>query len=115
LQSLSDYPPSRGADTLSLKKAIEAAIRKMEQPTGGLFRRFPASRPRLRGRIPPPLEAPQPRLTRPWTWRSKLLNPVASLVSVPFQSNWEFFTTDHPNLDRRRLECEAVTSDWRQS
>jgi arylsulfatase len=35
LKSLSDYPPSQGADTLSLKKAIEAAMRKMEQPTGG--------------------------------------------------------------------------------
>jgi len=27
-----DFPPSQGADTLSLKKALEAAQRKMEQP-----------------------------------------------------------------------------------
>jgi arylsulfatase len=27
-----DFPPSQGADTLSLKKALEDAQRKMEQP-----------------------------------------------------------------------------------
>lgn len=32
LKSLMDYPPSQGADTLSLKKALEDAQRKMEQP-----------------------------------------------------------------------------------
>ena len=32
LKSLMEFPPSQGADTLSLKKALEAAQRKMEQP-----------------------------------------------------------------------------------
>jgi arylsulfatase len=32
LKSLMDFPPSQGADTLSLKKALEDAQRKMEQP-----------------------------------------------------------------------------------
>ena len=32
LKSLMDYPPSQGADTLSLKKALEDAQRKMETP-----------------------------------------------------------------------------------
>jgi len=34
LKSLMDFPPSQGADTLSLKKALEQAQRKMEQPHG---------------------------------------------------------------------------------
>src|SRR5262249_13747088 len=34
LKSLSDFPPSQGADTLSMKKAIEGAMKKMEQPRG---------------------------------------------------------------------------------
>jgi len=32
LKSLMEFPPSQGADTLSLKKALEDAQRKMEQP-----------------------------------------------------------------------------------
>jgi arylsulfatase A-like enzyme len=35
LQSLADFPPSQGADTLSMKKAIEEAMKKMESPNGG--------------------------------------------------------------------------------
>lgn len=34
LQSLQEYPPSQGADTLSMKKAIEGAMKKMENPQG---------------------------------------------------------------------------------
>jgi arylsulfatase len=34
LKSLMDYPPSQGADTLSMKKALEQAQRKMETPHG---------------------------------------------------------------------------------
>ena len=34
LKSLQDYPPSQGADTLSLKKAIEKVMAKMESPHG---------------------------------------------------------------------------------
>ena len=34
MQSLMEYPPSQGADTLSLKKALEEAQRKMENPHG---------------------------------------------------------------------------------
>jgi arylsulfatase len=34
LKSLMDYPPSQGADTLSVKKAIEAVMKKMESPQG---------------------------------------------------------------------------------
>jgi len=34
LKSLQDYPPRQGADTLSMKKAIDEAMRKMESPTG---------------------------------------------------------------------------------
>lgn len=34
LKSLQEYPPSQGADTLSMKKAIEDAMRKMENPQG---------------------------------------------------------------------------------
>jgi len=29
------YPPRQGADSLSLKKVIEGAMKKMENPTGG--------------------------------------------------------------------------------
>jgi arylsulfatase len=32
LKSLMEYPPSQGADTLSLKKALEAAMHKLEAP-----------------------------------------------------------------------------------
>lgn len=34
LKSLMDYPPSQGADTLSMKKALEEAQKKMESPHG---------------------------------------------------------------------------------
>src|SRR6185503_18262410 len=34
LKSIKDYPPSQGADTLSMHKAIESAMRKMESPGG---------------------------------------------------------------------------------
>jgi arylsulfatase len=34
LQTLKDFPPSQGADTLSLHKALEQAQRKMESPGG---------------------------------------------------------------------------------
>ena len=34
LKSLMDFPPSQGADTLSMKKALEEAQRKMENPHG---------------------------------------------------------------------------------
>ena len=34
LKSLLEYPPRQGADTLSLKKAIERAMKKMENPSG---------------------------------------------------------------------------------
>ena len=34
LKSLMDFPPSQGADTLSMKKALEEAQRKMETPHG---------------------------------------------------------------------------------
>jgi len=32
LKSLADYPPSQGGESLSMKKSIEAAMKKMEQP-----------------------------------------------------------------------------------
>jgi arylsulfatase A-like enzyme len=32
LKSLQDFPPSQGADTLSMRKAIEAVMKKMENP-----------------------------------------------------------------------------------
>ncbi|MGE5362272.1 MAG: arylsulfatase [Bacteroidales bacterium] len=35
LKSLADYPPSQGADTLSMKKAIEDVMKKMENAKGG--------------------------------------------------------------------------------
>jgi hypothetical protein len=31
---LTDFPPSQGADTLSMKKAVEGAMKKMENPSG---------------------------------------------------------------------------------
>jgi len=34
LKSLQEFPPSQGADTLSMKKAIESAMKKMEDPHG---------------------------------------------------------------------------------
>jgi len=34
LKSLQDYPPRQGADTLSMKKAIDQTMKKMESPTG---------------------------------------------------------------------------------
>jgi len=35
LKSLGDYPPRQGADTLSMKKAIDGTMKKLESPTGG--------------------------------------------------------------------------------
>jgi arylsulfatase A-like enzyme len=34
LKSLEEFPPSQGADTLSMKKAVEAAMKKLENPHG---------------------------------------------------------------------------------
>ncbi len=34
LQSLQEFPPSQGADTLSMKKAIDDAMKKLENPVG---------------------------------------------------------------------------------
>ena len=34
LKSLQDYPPRQGADTLSLKKAIDSTMKKMDSPNG---------------------------------------------------------------------------------
>jgi arylsulfatase A-like enzyme len=34
LKSLEEFPPSQGADTLSMKKAIDEAMKKMENPSG---------------------------------------------------------------------------------
>ncbi|HEV8200687.1 MAG TPA: hypothetical protein VGS03_11760 [Candidatus Polarisedimenticolia bacterium] len=34
LKSLQEFPPSQGADTLSMKKAIEGVMKKMETPQG---------------------------------------------------------------------------------
>ena len=34
LQSLEDFPPSQGADTLSMKKAVDQAMRKLQDPRG---------------------------------------------------------------------------------
>ena len=34
LKSLQDYPPSQGADTLSMKKAVDLAMKKLESPHG---------------------------------------------------------------------------------
>jgi arylsulfatase A-like enzyme len=35
LKSLGEYPPRQAADTLSIKKALEGAMKKMESPKGG--------------------------------------------------------------------------------
>jgi len=35
LKSMQEFPPSQGADTLSMKKAIEEVMKKMENPKGG--------------------------------------------------------------------------------
>src|SRR5262249_35176177 len=35
LKSLQDYPPRQGADSLSMKKAIENVMKKMDSPKGG--------------------------------------------------------------------------------
>jgi arylsulfatase len=34
LMSMQEFPPSQGADTLSMKKAIEMAMAKMDNPSG---------------------------------------------------------------------------------
>jgi arylsulfatase len=34
LKSLQEFPPSQGADTLSMKKAVDAAMKKLESPNG---------------------------------------------------------------------------------
>jgi arylsulfatase len=34
LKSLIEFPPSQGADTLSMRKAIESVMKKMEAPHG---------------------------------------------------------------------------------
>jgi len=34
LKSLQEFPPRQGADTLSLKKAIDSAMEKMDNPGG---------------------------------------------------------------------------------
>lgn len=34
LKTMMEFPPSQGADTLSLKKALDEAQRKMENPAG---------------------------------------------------------------------------------
>jgi len=34
LKSLQEFPPSQGADTLSMKKAVDAAMKKLENPRG---------------------------------------------------------------------------------
>ena len=34
LKSLQEFPPSQGADTLSMRKAIEGAMKKLENPRG---------------------------------------------------------------------------------
>jgi arylsulfatase len=34
LKSLQDFPPSQGADTLSMKKAIEQAMQQLDNPHG---------------------------------------------------------------------------------
>ena len=34
LKSLSEFPPSQGADTLSMKRALDEAMRKLEKPRG---------------------------------------------------------------------------------
>jgi arylsulfatase len=34
LKSLEEFPPSQGADTLSMKKAVDAVMKKLENPHG---------------------------------------------------------------------------------
>jgi len=34
LKSLQDFPPSQGADTLSMKKAVDDVMKKLESPAG---------------------------------------------------------------------------------
>ena len=34
LKSLEEFPPSQGADTLSMKKAVDEAMKKAESPGG---------------------------------------------------------------------------------
>ena len=34
LKSLQDFPPRQGADTLSMKKAVEDAMKKLDNPHG---------------------------------------------------------------------------------
>jgi arylsulfatase len=34
LKSLEEYPPSQGADTLSMKKAVDEVMKKLENPHG---------------------------------------------------------------------------------
>jgi hypothetical protein len=34
MKSLQDFPPSQGADAFSMKKAIDEAMRKLENPRG---------------------------------------------------------------------------------
>jgi arylsulfatase len=34
LKSLQEFPPSQGADTLSMRKAVEEAMKKLESPHG---------------------------------------------------------------------------------
>lgn len=34
LKSLADSPPSQGADTLRMRKAVEEAMKKLENPVG---------------------------------------------------------------------------------
>jgi hypothetical protein len=35
LTSIAEFPPRQTADTLNMKKALEEAMKKMENPTGG--------------------------------------------------------------------------------
>jgi arylsulfatase len=35
LKSLGDYPPSQGADTLSMKAVIDKVMKKLENPNAG--------------------------------------------------------------------------------
>jgi arylsulfatase len=35
LKSLAEYPPRQGADTFSMKKAIDEVMKKLENPKGG--------------------------------------------------------------------------------
>ena len=35
LKSLAEYPPRQGADSFSMKKALEKAMKQLENPKGG--------------------------------------------------------------------------------